>query len=286
MKKVPSLKHNSVSQREMERQRLIRSMVYLVDHVPMDFASHVDFSRPQATVPNGLIELVYLNNLEIYEALPGEGFQKTPELFVWGQCALGSQLVSAGSGCFMEVKLYPWAFELLFGHSVSSVGAGQVEMSDLGEAATRFGESLRQCRSKAEVWEAFERFACQRLEQVDWVPPFLPHAFELILQSQGQMSIAKVSEALGVSRQRLHKVFKESVGLSPKEFARVTRLRQTIDSFYQSSNTSLTQLALEANYFDQAHFIHDFKSILNMTPKAFFRQKNFIQWEFLAPPKG
>jgi AraC-like DNA-binding protein len=58
------------------------------------------------------------------------------------------------------------------------------------------------------------------------------------------------------------------VGSSPRQFTSIVRLRYFIDRY--SPYSSLTTASYEAGYFDQSHFIKDFKQFTGETPRQFF----------------
>lgn len=258
---------------------IIQSMVYSWDYFDMSFDQQADFSSMQSYVPNGFIELVFLKNLQVYEAVYDEPFQQLPPSFVWGQTKRGNKVVVTGTGKWFEVKLYPWAFNVLFGHSSASLPPGSTPLKDLNKGFEQLSEQIAQAQSSAQALPIFEQFVLQQLHTAKTIKPFLIHAYNMIFDSHGQVKVSEICDAVNVSRQHIHQYFKEKIGLSPKAYAKIVRLRHTVDTIYTHKNKSLTQIALDAGYFDQAHFISDFKAILGQTPRSFFQQKQFIIWD-------
>jgi len=68
-------------------------------------------------------------------------------------------------------------------------------------------------------------------------------------------------------------VIRDEVGLTPKLFARITRFRRIIDSLQGSRQIHWSGLALECGYFDQAHFIHDFRAFAGISPAAYLQHR-------------
>lgn len=91
----------------------------------------------------------------------------------------------------------------------------------------------------------------------------------LIKKYAGDIKITVLAEKVHISQSQLEKRFRKVVGASPKKFASIVRLRKVLD--VAASQTSMTKLGLEAGYFDQAHFIKDFKSFTGTTPEQFFK---------------
>jgi AraC-like DNA-binding protein len=93
-------------------------------------------------------------------------------------------------------------------------------------------------------------------------------ALALIHKNKGNVRIAELASQLNTSQSPLEKRFRQSVGTSAKKFASIVRLKHTITAF--TPGRSLTELGYEAGFYDQAHFIKEFKTFTGETPAAFF----------------
>lgn len=111
---------------------------------------------------------------------------------------------------------------------------------------------------------------CSRL----YLNPVVDFAVEKILESPDQVIVRNISEKIGYSQKHFIKIFKENVGLSPKGFLKVIRFQKAIQEIESSKNINWIKLALESGYYDQAHFIHDFKNFSGFTPQAYLQTKN------------
>ena len=89
--------------------------------------------------------------------------------------------------------------------------------------------------------------------------------------SSCDMKIESLAAELGVSTRHLRRVFTEAVGVTPKAFARIVRLQRALAPAMRSS--SWTERALEAGYYDQAHFIAEFRDLVGTTPARFSRRE-------------
>jgi transcriptional regulator GlxA family with amidase domain len=93
---------------------------------------------------------------------------------------------------------------------------------------------------------------------------------ELLFQMKGQISVVELAQRLGISKRNLERRFSQEIGLSPKQLAKTIRLQALLKMLNQSQSKSLTELALECGYYDQAHFIKDFKEFTGLSPKQFY----------------
>ncbi len=79
---------------------------------------------------------------------------------------------------------------------------------------------------------------------------------------------------LGIGLRRLEQRFKKEIGITPKLFLRTQRINTVIEKMKLKTNQSLTQLAFEHNYYDQSHFIKDFKQFTGLNPSQFLKSIN------------
>ena len=72
------------------------------------------------------------------------------------------------------------------------------------------------------------------------------------------------------NRRQLTRKYSSTIGVSPKQLSKIIRIQNTLKTLLTKDVTSLTELAYENEYFDQAHFIKDFKEFTGLTPKEFY----------------
>jgi AraC-like DNA-binding protein len=113
----------------------------------------------------------------------------------------------------------------------------------------------------------FERFLRDRLCSVAH-DALVSSALRAIEQEPVSARVGALADQLGISRDRLEKRFRSVVGASPKRFARILRLRRSVE-LYPSAST-LTELAVAAGYCDQSHFTREFRAFTGEPPGRFF----------------
>lgn len=93
---------------------------------------------------------------------------------------------------------------------------------------------------------------------------------EAIRATKGNIGIDALASRACLSRKQFERIFSDYIGISPKQYLRTIRLQATIYCKSRDENISLTKLSCENGYYDQSHFIHDFKAMTGYTPKQFF----------------
>ncbi|MFE3800286.1 AraC family transcriptional regulator [Nocardia tengchongensis] len=80
--------------------------------------------------------------------------------------------------------------------------------------------------------------------------------------------IGDLAADLAVSERQLRNLFTAGIGLSPKHYARIARLRQVLAA---AGNTPWSDVAHASGYYDQSHLSADFRSLMGVAPTAYFR---------------
>lgn len=102
-------------------------------------------------------------------------------------------------------------------------------------------------------------------------------AAKMLYLQKGQFRVAELAEHCNLSSRQLQRQFQDVVGVSAKMLARSIRFEEVRKRLMLDPDQSLTALAYEQGYADQAHFIHDFKEFADRTPGEFARDMRSIQ---------
>lgn len=102
-------------------------------------------------------------------------------------------------------------------------------------------------------------------------------AAKLLHYTKGQYRISELADYCHVSVRQLERGFQQVIGTSPKTFARTLRFQEAERRLMFDPDADLTGLAYECGYFDQAHFIKDFKAFTGKTPTEYAEQMRELQ---------
>jgi AraC-like DNA-binding protein len=162
----------------------------------------------------------------------------------------------AGARAFFDLPLHE-----LFGATVS--------LLDLAprDEVERTAELVTSARDAAARVRGVERFLLRRLRS-DRPDPLVAQALLAIRSDPASVRVGALARELGVSRDRLEKRFRASVGSSPKQLASILRLYQAVRSYRTGAN--LSELSARAGYFDQSHFNREFRAAIGQSPQQFF----------------
>jgi AraC-like DNA-binding protein len=172
------------------------------------------------------------------------------------------QFQEAGAAAFSDVPLY----ELSGLHISLDNLIHRQKLQDMQE-------QLAEASNNSQRFSLVERFMLSALRERRF-DPLIVHAVQKIKSVHGNIRIRDLVTSLSISQDPFEKRFRQTIGVSPKQFAKIVRLQDVIGKYSQLKN--LTEAALTAGYFDQAHFIKDFKSFTGQTPKAFFKSSSLL----------
>ena len=114
----------------------------------------------------------------------------------------------------------------------------------------------------------------------DGKPLFIDYAISRLTSDPAISTINAVADEIGICGKTFVRSFKEYIGMTPKYFQRVLRFNQVLDTIDSSGDASWTSIAHDCGYYDQAHFIREFKHFSGYTPTVFSTQRgdrvNFI----------
>jgi methylphosphotriester-DNA--protein-cysteine methyltransferase len=98
--------------------------------------------------------------------------------------------------------------------------------------------------------------------------PLVTHAATLLADAHDEASVSAIAGALGVSERQLERRFLARIGVTPKRFATLRRFERAVA--LATTAPSLTAAALDAGYYDQSHFIRDFRRFAGSSPREHF----------------
>lgn len=96
-----------------------------------------------------------------------------------------------------------------------------------------------------------------------------------VLRQRGRLTVECLAEAAGVSRQHLTRVFRESLGVTPKLYGRLARFQAGLAFAGCGKNVDWAQAASEMGYADQSHMIAEFREFSSLTPHTLATQRWF-----------
>jgi AraC-like DNA-binding protein len=160
-----------------------------------------------------------------------------------------------------------------FSMPMTEIANQVVQLQDVWRSdGTLLRERLLDAHTPASKFRIFEEMLFNHLR-----PNFDPAIQCAIAALRAGVPVSHVTLRLGLSPRTLERRFSSQVGIAPKRFARVHRLQRVLRAVRRSSKPDWCALAAEHGYTDQAHLIHDFRDLADITPseyKPYSQQRN------------
>jgi AraC-like DNA-binding protein len=140
-----------------------------------------------------------------------------------------------------------------------------------GGLASEIEDRLHEARTWAARFRIVETALLARLAKPPAPHPAVAFAENAIQSAPHAQTIGRLTERIGLSPRRFIEVFTGSVGLTPKVFARVRRFQRVLTLIDRNEDIDWADVAVAGGYYDQAHFIHDFRAFSGINPTAYVR---------------
>jgi len=178
--------------------------------------------------------------------------------------------VLKGQSKVFGIKFKPGAFRPFFGAPVSKIADRTIPATRVfGKELLALAEVVFSDRSEETRAAAANAFFLQRMPQPDKTLDLAGQLVERILQDVEIRLVDDLVRVSSINKRSLQRIFNEYVGVSPKWVIRRYRLHELIEKFNSGAPVDLPQLALDLGYFDQAHLINDFKSVVGYSPTQY-----------------
>jgi AraC-like DNA-binding protein len=158
---------------------------------------------------------------------------------------------------------------------VSELRDTHVDLEALwGAAAAELRERLCAAVTPAERFCLLEKTLMDHLSRSLERHSAVRFALNAFARADSDLIVGDIAEETGFSQRRFIQVFKQEVGMSPKLFCRVRRFQQALALAQRQTAPNWAHLALECGYFDQSHFINEFRSFSGLSPLEYARQRS------------
>lgn len=166
----------------------------------------------------------------------------------------------------VRVGFHPGGLHRFLGLSMAEMIDGHFDAVDVyGSEMEEVNSKLQEAKDFDEIKDVIESFLLKKVNTLKKALPFDKAMLEL-MQSSGNMPIEKVASLACLSIRQFERVSKERIGIPPKFFARLIRFSKAYRMRENFPQMSWTTIAHQCGYFDQMHFIRDFKQFANVTP--------------------
>lgn len=250
---------------EGERQFLLsrftpsEDLQFFVEHFWIVEWDLGDDSYQQDILAYPSVHLVFENeNTKIFGVVTGK-FSRTIE----------------GKGKVVGIKFGPGGFYPFYKSPISSFADDTIALDSVFDVDTReLEESILAPENKEQMVERAENFIRNNLPEEDERVQFVNTIIDSIIENKKLIKVDELAEQFNITKRTLQRMFKRYVGVSPKWVIKRYRLHEVAGKLAENENPDLSQLAVELGYYDQSHFIKDFRAIVGESPGEYASNSN------------
>lgn len=227
--------------------------------------------QKQTIVPDGCMEMIFHYGDLYRQYTNNNHFITQPRCFVIGQLTKPLEIEATGTTGIFSVRFHPDGFLPFATMPIKDMENTAIPLGILfGQEGNAIAEKIINASSVSERINDIEQFFNTLLSAGETIDRIVKSTVDTILTANGQLPVTELLNQLQINRRQLERKFASAIGLSPKQLSKTIRLQATIKKLLDKQFTSLTALAYEGEYYDQAHFIKDFKELTGFTPKEFY----------------
>jgi AraC-like DNA-binding protein len=219
--------------------------------------------RRHRVVPDGCIDLIFMRRS------PTEDYRAS----VVGTMTRPIEEKLASHVDYIGIRFNPGGFRRFFRTPPRELTDRIVSLDDLS-SQSGIAERLADGRGLIACLESLEDELVRRFrpEERDLLPADI---LETISACHGNVSMTQLGRMTGWSTRHLRRTFHESIGVGPKTFCRIIRFMSAFRILRRNPRPSFLDVALDAGYYDQAHFIHEFEDFYGSSPSTIFENSAF-----------
>jgi len=220
----------------------------------------------ERVIPNGMMCLMFHRGERIFSSSED---QWQPRAFLSGQDTAYTDLSYCGNIDMISVEFRPAGAKAFFKIPMIELNGQTVTIDALSDPQlTELEKHLSGDTDPKTCVFHIEQFLYKRLYQLE---AHNLKRIDAVMQSiyRGQQNIDLLAQTACLGYKQFKRVFADYIGANPKDYLRVVRFQKALYLLQIQPNINLTQLSYECGYYDQAHFIKEFKQFSGYTPTEY-----------------
>lgn len=232
----------------------------------------------QRVIPDGCIEMCFILGDDVKRFTSENEFIIQPRAMVFGQITKPYFVQPTGYVNTFAVRFYPYGFSNFIKKSIHELADKETPLTSLFEEsiAIELEQKIIKALSTRARIEEVERFLLDKLRDQTIIDNILKSTIDALSQTKGSAPINSILKDHLSKRRSLERKFSKQVGLSPKQLGKIIRIQAALKMMLNKQGENLTQVAYESEYYDQAHFIKDFKEFTGINPKEYINDDQMM----------
>lgn len=194
-----------------------------------------------------------------------------PKSIISGLSNTFSDVSTNGEVGVVFVSFYPNGACHFFKFPLSEIENKSIDLTEIySREISEVEEQLAEKKTIKEKVSIIEKFLIKRYSPIAlYDSSLINKSIEIVKNSKGQMNTNYLSSCLYTTPKTLERKFSQYLGKTTKQYIKLIRFNEVLLDFNKYKEKSMTEIAYKNGYFDQSHFIKDFKTYTGYTPKEF-----------------
>ncbi len=225
----------------------------------------------ERVIPQGNLQILFHYRSPFVVKTERNTVQQQARTLISGLSNSFSDVATCGESGVIAVSFFPVGACQFFRFSLSELENKDIGLRDIfNKEIAEIEDQLFEVRTMTERIRIIEQFLLSRFNPVrenDFL--LVRQGVELIRQNNAKLSTSDLSAFLWTTPKSLERKFASLLGKTPKQYMRLWRFQEIAATLSKDRNVDLLDCMFRYGYFDQSHFIKDFKSFSGYTPLEF-----------------
>ena len=243
------------------------------------FESGDDTGFEDTVFPSGDMEMIFNLGCGTWESLVAGKFRQTPKIELWGQITRPLAIRSSGRHTMLGIRFFTHSAACFFNDEMGIFNNRITDVTDIiGSTVKTLHARLIETRDNLQRIALVETFLLNKLianEKKVFKVDKVANILASIKANPAENNLNKIATDHGITTRYLHKLLFQSTGLSPAVFSKINRFQSSLKLLVKNEQP-LTEIAYHCGYFDQSHFIRDFKTFTGITPSAYLENSSAL----------
>ena len=220
--------------------------------------------------PKGIFEIVFQSTAHFqHNTAYSSGWETRPKNFIGGLHNKTYHVKPNGKSSFcVVVEFKPNTAKSFIPCKLHDFQNSVIDVFEIwGNSSVKLSQQMGEEKDDLKKVELIENYLLDKF--IARKESVIDYAVSYILASNGFVGINELASKVSLSPAQFRKRFKEEIGISPSQYCKIVRINTTLSIFEKNYQKPLTELTYSLGYFDQSHFIKDFKSVTGASPKCF-----------------
>jgi AraC-like DNA-binding protein len=217
--------------------------------------------------------LINLGSPFIVETADGRRIE-LPRVFFGGIQNSLLRVQATGTCRYIGLDMHAWGTRFFIGDQVNLAETPIVPLGGIWEDFAQTLEATFQRQSEGAALTLLDQFVSELHQRQQFDVTTVRTALDVLYATDGQFKLHELADRCYLSPSQLERQFKYFIGVTPKTFARAVRLDAILVALLDTPARQMTHLAHRFGFTDQAHFIHDFRSLMGCTPGEFLASRS------------